>query len=182
MFQTQNKTGSACGFTNGGTACAAPADNAASCTLVTSDIAADADCALRTILGCKKHATNNACIANDACTDVTPTGTTDDAKTTSCQANIGPDSKYCTFTSGDAKCVAAQSACSGYSSLPSDDTKLAFCQLKINEKGQRCTWVTPATACSDPSGQLEFCQARIKSDGLRCSWVSGTTCTDAQAA
>lgn len=71
------KSGSACGFTNGATACAAPADAAASCTLVTSDIAADADCALRTILGCKKHATNNACIANGACTAAAPTGTGD---------------------------------------------------------------------------------------------------------
>ncbi|CAK64749.1 unnamed protein product (macronuclear) [Paramecium tetraurelia] len=181
------KTGSACGFTASGTACAVPADAAASCTLVTSDIAADADCALRTILGCKKHATNPACIANDACTDVTPTGTTDDAKTTSCQANIGPDSKYCTFTSGGAKCVAAQSACSGYSSLPSDDTKLAFCQLRINEKGQRCTWVTAATACSDPSATcvsytglsgtdiLTQCQAKNDLAGVKCSWNIGTT-------
>ncbi|CAK64744.1 unnamed protein product (macronuclear) [Paramecium tetraurelia] len=178
------KTGSACGFTASGTACAAPADAAASCTLVTSDITADADCALRTILGCKKHATNPACIANGACTAAAPTGT-GDAQVTSCQAFIGPDSKYCTFTTG-ANCAVAQSACSGYSTLPSG-TELAYCSLRINENGQRCTWVTPATACSDPSAtcvsytgltgtdMLKQCQAKNDLAGVRCSWNIGTT-------
>ncbi|CAD8212927.1 unnamed protein product [Paramecium octaurelia] len=177
------KSGSACGYTNGGANCVAPADDAASCTLVTSDIIADADCALRTILGCKKHASNPACIARGACTAAAPTGS-GDAQVTSCQVFIGPDSKYCTYTSG-ANCAVAQSACSGYGSLPSG-TELAYCQLRINEKGQRCTFTTGAN-CSDTQATcagytgltgtdlLTQCQAKIDQFGVKCSWNTGTT-------
>lgn len=80
------KTGSACNYiwddsTN--TTCHAPADDAASCTVVAAGITTDSDCDLRTILGCKKDSSNPACVARDACT-VATTGSTNDEKATNC--------------------------------------------------------------------------------------------------
>lgn len=77
------KSGSACAHVAGAADCSAPADNAAKCTVVAAGITTDADCDLRTILGCKKHATTNTCVPRDACT-VTATGTTSDEKATNC--------------------------------------------------------------------------------------------------
>ncbi|CAD8206022.1 unnamed protein product [Paramecium pentaurelia] len=181
------KTGSACNYiwddsTN--TNCHAPADDAASCTVITADITTDADCDLRTILGCKKHASNPACIARDACT-VATTGTTNDEKATNCQANPGPNSLYCSYEAAGANCVAAQSACSGYGTLP-PGTELTYCQARVNQNGKRCSWTTGGSSCADAqatcagytglSGDIiTQCQAKVDQVGVKCSWNIGAT-------
>ena len=51
--------------------------------MITAGITTDADCDLRTILGCKKNGGGATCIARDACTAAV-SGTTNDEKATNC--------------------------------------------------------------------------------------------------
>ncbi|CAD8205842.1 unnamed protein product [Paramecium pentaurelia] len=178
------KTGSACAHVADATTCSAPADNAAKCTVVAAGITTDADCDLRTILGCKKHATADTCIARDACTAAV-SGTTNDEKATNCQANPGPDSIYCSYEASGVNCVVAKSACTGYVSVPVG-TELTYCQTRVNQIGKRCSWTSGST-CADAqatcagysslsgTGLLALCQAKIDQVGVKCSWNIGAT-------
>ncbi|CAD8122988.1 unnamed protein product [Paramecium sonneborni] len=145
-------SGSACAYIQSeaaNTTCHAPADAAAQCTVVTSDITADADCDLRTTVGfCKKDGSNPGCAARSACTAVTPTGSDDEAKNTFCQANYGPDGLYCQFVTGASACAVAPDTCANWSTLPASG-KLAFCQARIAKDGTKCSWSPEATACRD---------------------------------
>ncbi|CAD8122845.1 unnamed protein product [Paramecium sonneborni] len=179
-------TGTAYAFVDGAADCSAPT-TATSCTIVTSGITVDGDCDLRTILGCKKHATNASCIARAACTIAT-VATDNDAKINECQTNPGPDSKYCTYP-GSGNCVVAQALCSGYTGVTADNG-LTTCQKKVNQKGKRCSWST-GTNCEDAveicfnisglqiTDKLTHCQARIDQVGVCCSWNYGTACISA---